>query len=119
MCSFLESELATVRQEKESLTQQLLNTIKHKVALSQELDAWQVWWCVFQQFSCSLLLTGSLVVLQEDMRLVINQQVLQREEERKRESQQEKEVAGGLQRSKSLRVKGETGKGFFSFFKDK
>lgn len=61
MCSFLESELATVRQEKESLTQQLLNTIKHKVALSQELDAWQVRRCVFQQFSCSLLLTGSLV----------------------------------------------------------
>lgn len=31
-----------MRQEKESLTQQLLNTIQHKVALSQELDAWQV-----------------------------------------------------------------------------
>ncbi|XP_076606777.1 BICD family-like cargo adapter 2 isoform X2 [Chaetodon auriga] len=91
----LESELATVRQEKESLTQQLLNTIKHKVALSQELEAWQ-----------------------EDMRLVINQQVLQREEERQRERQQEKNNAGGLQRSKSLRVKGEGGKGFFSFFKD-
>lgn len=42
MCSSLESELATVCQEKESLTQQLLNTIKHKVALSQELEAWQV-----------------------------------------------------------------------------
>lgn len=41
-CSSLESELVAVRQEKESLTQQLLNTIKHKVALSQELDAWQV-----------------------------------------------------------------------------
>lgn len=40
--SSLESELATVRQEKETLTQQLLNTIKHKVALSQELEAWQV-----------------------------------------------------------------------------
>lgn len=38
----LESELVTVRQEKESLTQQLLNTIKQKVALSQELEAWQV-----------------------------------------------------------------------------
>lgn len=46
MCSSVERELATVRQEKESLTQQLLNTIKHKVALSQELDAWQVWLCV-------------------------------------------------------------------------
>lgn len=37
--------MASVRQEKESLTQQLLNTIKHKVALSQELDAWQVSVC--------------------------------------------------------------------------
>ncbi|XP_068572582.1 BICD family-like cargo adapter 2 isoform X2 [Cebidichthys violaceus] len=96
--SSLESELATVRQEKESLTQQLLNTIKHKVALSQELEAWQ-----------------------EDMRLVINQQVRQREEERQRERDRERQTdkAAGLQRSKSLRVKGEGGKGFFSFFKDK
>ncbi|XP_037603562.1 BICD family-like cargo adapter 2 isoform X1 [Sebastes umbrosus] len=92
--SFLESELATVRQEKESLTQQLLNTIKHKVVLSQELEAWQ-----------------------EDMRLVINQQVRQREEDRQKE--REKNNAVGLQRSKSLRLKGEGGKGFFSFFKDK
>uniref|UniRef100_A0A3Q4GPJ7 BICD family-like cargo adapter 2 n=1 Tax=Neolamprologus brichardi TaxID=32507 RepID=A0A3Q4GPJ7_NEOBR len=90
----LESELVTVRQEKESLTQQLLNTIKQKVALSQELEAWQ-----------------------EDMRVVINQQVQQREEERKKESQQEK-GATGLQRSKSLRMKGEGSKGFLSFFKD-
>ncbi|XP_029924759.1 BICD family-like cargo adapter 2 [Myripristis murdjan] len=99
--SSLENELATVRQEKDSLTQQLLNTIKHKVALSQELDAWQ-----------------------EDMRLVINQQVLQREEDRKREQQRErerdKEKTAGLQRSKSLRVRGEGGKGFFSsLFGDK
>ncbi|KAK1882657.1 BICD family-like cargo adapter 2 [Dissostichus eleginoides] len=94
--SCLESELAMVRQEKESLTQQLLNTIKHKVALSQELEAWQ-----------------------EDMRLVINQQVQQREEERQRERVREKDNAVGLQRSKSLRLKGEGGKGFFSFFKEK
>ncbi|KAF3840832.1 hypothetical protein F7725_006694 [Dissostichus mawsoni] len=94
--SCLESELAMVRQEKESLTQQLLNTIKHKVALSQELEAWQ-----------------------EDMRLVINQQVHQREEERQRERVREKDNAVGLQRSKSLRLKGEGGKGFFSFFKEK
>ncbi|XP_073335912.1 BICD family-like cargo adapter 2 isoform X1 [Pagrus major] len=93
--SSLESELATVRQEKETLTQQLLNTIKHKVALSQELEAWQ-----------------------EDMRLVINQQVQQREEERQRENQRERDSTG-LQRSKSLRMKGEGGKGFFSFFKEK
>ncbi|KAM7374332.1 hypothetical protein PAMP_006998 [Pampus punctatissimus] len=69
--SSLESELATVRQEKESLTQQLLNTIKHKVALSQELDAWQ-----------------------EDMRLVINEQVQQREEERQKKEQGEKHGSG-------------------------
>ncbi|KAM8899205.1 BICD family-like cargo adapter 2 isoform 1-T2 [Spinachia spinachia] len=96
--SSLESELATVRQEKETLTEQLLNTIKHKVALSQELEVWQ-----------------------EDMRLVINEQVQQREEERQRENQRERQNnrAAGLQRSKSLRLKGEGGKGFFSFFKDK
>lgn len=119
MCSCLESELATVRQEKESLTQQLLNTIKHKVALSQELEAWQV-----GRGACTTItpctvgflpVTGPSAVLQEDMRLVINQQVLQQEEERK----VEKEKTGNLQRSKSLRVKGEAGKGFFSFFKDK
>ncbi|KAK5887522.1 hypothetical protein CesoFtcFv8_016120 [Champsocephalus esox] len=94
--SCLESELDMVRQEKESLTQQLLNTIKHKVALSQELENWQ-----------------------EDMRLVINQQVQQREEERQRERVREKDNGVGLQRSKSLRLKGEGGKGFFSFFKEK
>ncbi|XP_035481451.1 BICD family-like cargo adapter 2 isoform X2 [Scophthalmus maximus] len=94
--SSLESELATVRQEKESLTQQLLNTIQHKVVLSQELDAWQ-----------------------EDMRMVINQQVQQREEKIEKDSRQEKENTVGLQRSKSLKVKGEGGKKFFSFFRDK
>ncbi|XP_038129918.1 BICD family-like cargo adapter 2 isoform X2 [Cyprinodon tularosa] len=40
--SSLESELAKVHQEKDLLTQQLLNTIKQKVKLTQELDAWQV-----------------------------------------------------------------------------
>lgn len=117
--SSLESELATVCQEKESLTQQLLNTIKQKVALSQELDAWQVWLrvqCV--RVFVFLILSNMFLMLQEDMRLVINQQVLQREEERKREKEREKENAG-LHRSKSLRVRGEGGKGFFSFFKDK
>ncbi|XP_037324067.1 BICD family-like cargo adapter 2 isoform X1 [Pungitius pungitius] len=96
--SSLESDLATVRQEKETLTQQLLNTIKQKVALSQELEVWQ-----------------------EDMRLLINEQVQQREEERQRESQRERQTEKpvGLQRSKSLRLKGEGGKGFFSFFKEK
>ncbi|XP_040035739.2 BICD family-like cargo adapter 2 isoform X1 [Gasterosteus aculeatus] len=96
--SSLESEVATVRQEKETLTQQLLNTIKQKVVLSQELEVWQ-----------------------EDMRLVINEQVQQREEERQRENLRERQTnkAAGLQRSKSLRLKGEGGKGFFSFFKEK
>uniref|UniRef100_A0A8C5HLS9 BICD family-like cargo adapter 2 n=1 Tax=Gouania willdenowi TaxID=441366 RepID=A0A8C5HLS9_GOUWI len=94
--SAVESELATVRQEKESLTQQLLNTIKQKVSLSQELDAWQ-----------------------EDMRLVICQQVQQREEERLKELEKEETSFVGLQRSKSLKLKGETGKKFFSFFRDK
>ncbi|XP_033834946.1 BICD family-like cargo adapter 2 isoform X2 [Periophthalmus magnuspinnatus] len=96
--SSLESELATVRQEKESLTNQLLDTIKHKVVLSQELEAWQ-----------------------EDMRLVINQQVQQREEERQKEQEKlASPAAAGLQRSKSLRLRGEGGKGFFSsLFRDK
>nr|XP_040035741.1 BICD family-like cargo adapter 2 isoform X3 [Gasterosteus aculeatus aculeatus] len=96
--SSLESEVATVRQEKETLTQQLLNIIKQKVVLSQELEVWQ-----------------------EDMRLVINEQVQQREEERQRENLRERQTnkAAGLQRSKSLRLKGEGGKGFFSFFKEK
>ncbi|KAJ0004502.1 hypothetical protein NQD34_010716 [Periophthalmus magnuspinnatus] len=98
LCSSLESELATVRQEKESLTNQLLDTIKHKVVLSQELEAWQ-----------------------EDMRLVINQQVQQREEERQKEQEKlASPAAAGLQRSKSLRLRGEGGKGFFSsLFRDK
>lgn len=30
------------RQERDALNQQLLNTIKHKVALSQEVESWQV-----------------------------------------------------------------------------
>ncbi|XP_077402331.1 BICD family-like cargo adapter 2 isoform X3 [Vanacampus margaritifer] len=95
--SSLESELTTVRQEKDLLTHQLLNTIQHKVALSQELDAWQ-----------------------EDMRLVINQQVLQKEEDRLKEMERERGSTRGLQRSKSLKVKGEAGKGFFSsLFKEK
>lgn len=55
------------------------------------------------------------------MRFVINQQVLQREEEKKKkEEKQEKESTVGFHRSKSLRVRGEGGKGFFSsLFKDK
>ncbi|XP_034148955.1 BICD family-like cargo adapter 2 isoform X3 [Esox lucius] len=53
--SSLESEMCLVRQERDCLTQQLLNTIQHKVALSQEVDAWQV--CV----SPSLTPTGWLI----------------------------------------------------------
>ncbi|XP_061754531.1 BICD family-like cargo adapter 2 isoform X1 [Nerophis ophidion] len=95
--SFLENEFAAVKKEKDLMNLQLLNTIKHKVALSQELDAWQ-----------------------EDMRLVINQQVLQKEEDRIKEMQRERMSTGGLQRSKSLKLKGESVKGFFtSLFSDK
>lgn len=112
----------TVRQEKELLTQQLLNTIKHKVALSQELDAWQVSGerrRGGEQVDRLTRLTAPLL-FQEDMRLVIVQQVQQREEERQKERERERENPVGLQRSKSLRVKGEGGKGFFSsLFKDK
>ncbi|KAG7483553.1 hypothetical protein MATL_G00039570 [Megalops atlanticus] len=93
--SFLEAELTKVRQERDSLNQQLLNTIKHKVALSQEVDAWQ-----------------------EDMRLVICQQVQLREEERERE--RKASLQRGSATSRSLRVRGEGGKrgkgGFFSSF---
>lgn len=40
--SALEEELALARQERDTLNQQLLNTIRHKVALSQEVESWQV-----------------------------------------------------------------------------
>ncbi|XP_031665457.1 BICD family-like cargo adapter 2 isoform X2 [Oncorhynchus kisutch] len=95
--SSLESEVCTVRAERDSLTQQLLNTIQHKVVLSQEVDAWQ-----------------------EDMRLLISQQVQQQAEEKEREKEQEKESKRmGLQRTRSMRVRGERGKGgfFSSLFK--
>ncbi|KAJ8347540.1 hypothetical protein SKAU_G00261290 [Synaphobranchus kaupii] len=91
--SFLEAELAKVRHERDSLNQQLLNTIKHKVALSQEVDAWQ-----------------------EDMRLVICQQV----EEREREREKKASLHRGSVTSRSLRLRGEGKKsrkgGFFSSF---
>ncbi|XP_076129980.1 BICD family-like cargo adapter 2 isoform X1 [Alosa pseudoharengus] len=86
--SSLEEELLKTRQDRDSLNIQLLSTIKHKVALSQEVDAWQ-----------------------EDMRLVICQQVQQQEEDRKK-------MASPLQRgtrtSKSLRLRGEEKNNFFS-----
>lgn len=118
-----------MRQEKDSLTQQLLNTIKHKVVLSQELDAWQVSPCAFTFIGKEIAIDSrccyragrifpseAFILLQEDMRFVINQQVQQKEEERQKEKVRE---TAGLQRSKSLRVEGEGGKGFFSFFKEK
>ncbi|XP_064820299.1 BICD family-like cargo adapter 2 isoform X2 [Oncorhynchus masou masou] len=95
--SSLESEVCTVRAERDSLTQQLLNTIQHKVVLSQEVDAFQ-----------------------EDMRLLISQQVQQQAEEKEREKEGEKESKRkGLQRTRSMRVRGERGKGgfFSSLFK--
>ncbi|KAK6288370.1 hypothetical protein J4Q44_G00389300, partial [Coregonus suidteri] len=94
--SSLESEVSMVRAERDSLTQQLLNTVQHKVALSQEVDAWQ-----------------------EDMRLLISQQVQHQEKEREKERERERERKAGLQRSRSMRVRGERGKGgfFSSLFK--
>lgn len=38
----LEEEMILARQERDALNQQLLNTIRHKVALSQEVESWQV-----------------------------------------------------------------------------
>ncbi len=40
--SALEDEIILARQERDALNQQLLNTIRHKVALSQEVESWQV-----------------------------------------------------------------------------
>ncbi|XP_051529975.1 BICD family-like cargo adapter 2 [Myxocyprinus asiaticus] len=91
--SALEEEIILARQERDTLNQQLLNTIRHKVALSQEVESWQ-----------------------EDMRLVICQQVQLQQQDREKEK--DKERAGfqrGSRTSKSLRVRGEDGrKGFFS-----
>ncbi|XP_028840752.1 BICD family-like cargo adapter 2 isoform X2 [Denticeps clupeoides] len=90
--SLLEEELIRSQQERDSLNQQLLNTIKHKVALSQEVDAWQ-----------------------EDMRLVIRQQVQIQEEEKEREKSAA--IQRGKRTSKSMRLRGETeprDRGFFS-----
>uniref|UniRef100_A0A3B3SAQ2 BICD family-like cargo adapter 2 n=1 Tax=Paramormyrops kingsleyae TaxID=1676925 RepID=A0A3B3SAQ2_9TELE len=91
--STLEWELAAMQRERDSLNQQLLNTIKHKVMLSQEVEAWQ-----------------------EDMRLVIRHQVEQREEKQK----EKRGLSRDTRTSKSLRLRGEGGKkdkgGFFSSF---
>ncbi|XP_062845121.1 BICD family-like cargo adapter 2 [Trichomycterus rosablanca] len=89
--SALEEEIISVRQERDMLNQQLLNTIRHKVALRQEVESWQ-----------------------EDMRLVISQQVKLQVREK------ETEQAGSpLQRSgrtsRSFRLPREDGKkSFFS-----
>ncbi len=40
--SALHEEIILARQERDALNQQLLNTIRHKVALSQEVETWQV-----------------------------------------------------------------------------
>ncbi|XP_058630532.1 BICD family-like cargo adapter 2 isoform X2 [Onychostoma macrolepis] len=89
--SALEDEIILARQERDALNQQLLNTIRHKVALSQEVESWQ-----------------------EDMRLVISQQV----QLQQKEKENDKERTGlqrGTRTTKSLRVRGEDGrKGFFS-----
>ncbi|KAL7834472.1 hypothetical protein SRHO_G00287190 [Serrasalmus rhombeus] len=93
--SALEEEITLARNERDTLNQQLLNTIKHKVALSQEVESWQ-----------------------EDMRLVICQQVQLQEQERQREKEKEKTQSPfqrGSRTSKSLRLSKEEGKkSFFS-----
>ncbi|KAF4073276.1 hypothetical protein AMELA_G00256890 [Ameiurus melas] len=91
--SALEEELAVARQERDTLNQQLLNTIRHKVALSQEVESWQ-----------------------EDMRLVISQQVQQQVHDGEKEKLK---MASPLQRnirtSRSFRLPREEGKkNFFS-----
>ncbi|KAL2095109.1 hypothetical protein ACEWY4_009828 [Coilia grayii] len=88
--SALEEELMKTRQDRDSLNLQLLSTIKHKVALSQEVDAWQ-----------------------EDMRLVISQQVQLQEEERQKKATT---LQRGSRTSKSLRLRGEDGKREKIFF---
>ncbi|XP_050965167.1 BICD family-like cargo adapter 2 isoform X1 [Labeo rohita] len=91
--SVLEEEITLARQERDALNQQLLNTIRHKVALSQEVESWQ-----------------------EDMRLVICHQVkLQQQEKEKENNKEQTGLQRGTRATKSLRVRGEDGrKGFFS-----
>ncbi|XP_052447778.1 BICD family-like cargo adapter 2 [Carassius gibelio] len=91
--SALEEEIILARQERDALNQQLLNTIRHKVALSQEVESWQ-----------------------EDMRLVICHQVqLQQQEKEKEINKEQTGFQRGTRTTKSLRVRGEDGrKGFFS-----
>ncbi|KAK7173835.1 hypothetical protein R3I93_003608 [Phoxinus phoxinus] len=91
--SALEEEIILARQERDALNQQLLNTIRHKVALSQEVESWQ-----------------------EDMRMVICHQVEIQQQEKEKENKMEKTgFQRGTRTTKSLRVRGEDGrKGFFS-----
>ncbi|XP_015192832.2 BICD family-like cargo adapter 2 isoform X2 [Lepisosteus oculatus] len=96
--SALEEDLNRVREERDSLNQQLLNTIRHKVALSQELEAWQ-----------------------EDMSLLISQQVRsqsQGEEERAREKRAS--IRRNARTSRSFRLPARRGeeeeRGTGSFF---
>ncbi|XP_026887624.2 BICD family-like cargo adapter 2 [Electrophorus electricus] len=93
--STLENEIILARQERDTLNQQLLNTIKHKVALSQEVESWQ-----------------------EDMRLVICQQVQLQEREKEKEKEREKQqqpLHRGTRQTKSFRLPREESKrGFFS-----
>ncbi|MBN3315352.1 BICL2 protein, partial [Atractosteus spatula] len=96
--SALEEELNRVREERDSLNQQLLNTIRHKVALSQELEAWQ-----------------------EDMSLLIGQQVRsqsQGEEERAKEKRAS--IRRNARTSRSFRLPARRGeeeeRGTGSFF---
>ncbi|TSL34529.1 BICD family-like cargo adapter 2 [Bagarius yarrelli] len=91
--SVLEEELVLARQERDMLNQQLLNTIRHKVALSQEVESWQ-----------------------EDMRLVICHQVQQQVQDRDKEKEKkEPSLQRNFRMSKSFRLSREEGKrSFFS-----
>ncbi|KAF7688861.1 BICD family-like cargo adapter 2 [Silurus meridionalis] len=93
--SALEEELESARQERDTLNQQLLNTIRHKVALSQEVESWQ-----------------------EDMRLVISQQVqlqVQEREKKKETEKMESPLQRNIRKNRSFRLPREEGKkSFFS-----
>lgn len=95
-------DLAQCTLERDSMSRQLMSAIKQKVALSQELEAWQ-----------------------DDMQIVIDQQLRsqrQQEKTRPKEPVQGGELKRTASRSFSFRRKGATdggneSSGFFSFLK--
>ncbi|KAJ1126064.1 hypothetical protein NDU88_004477 [Pleurodeles waltl] len=95
-------DLAQCTLERDSMSRQLMSAIRQKVALSQELEAWQ-----------------------DDMQIVIDQQLRsqrQQEKNRPKEPAQGGELKRTASRSFSFRRKGAAeggneGSGFFSFLK--